>query len=173
LDPRRRRVHGDRSFRLLRLLAFFAHRIVRNPAVEAGRNPEPRTEELLPFSRDEIDALAAELGPVHGSLVVFAAETGLRTNELDPARTSRHRRRRPSRDRATPVRRRRPHPHPKTPLSSATTFATEAFAAGVSVFELSRLMGASVRTIDKTGTLRATPKRDPRPPGRASRTFWR
>jgi integrase len=30
------------------------------------------------------------------------------------------------------------------------TFATEALAAGVSIFELSRVMGASVRTIDKT-----------------------
>ena len=29
------------------------------------------------------------------------------------------------------------------------TFATEALAAGVSIFELSRLMGASVKTIDK------------------------
>ncbi len=38
----------------------------RNPAVEAGRNPEPRAEELLPFTREEIDALAVELGPVYG-----------------------------------------------------------------------------------------------------------
>jgi site-specific recombinase XerD len=30
------------------------------------------------------------------------------------------------------------------------TFATEALAAGVSIFQLSRLMGASVKTIDKT-----------------------
>lgn len=30
------------------------------------------------------------------------------------------------------------------------TFATEALAAGVSIFELSRLMGASVTTIDRT-----------------------
>jgi integrase len=30
------------------------------------------------------------------------------------------------------------------------TFATEALAAGVSIFELSRLMGASVKTIDRT-----------------------
>jgi integrase len=51
-----------------------------NPAVDAGRNPQPRKEELHPFSRDEVDALAVELGPVYGPLVVFAAETGLRTN---------------------------------------------------------------------------------------------
>ena len=30
------------------------------------------------------------------------------------------------------------------------TFATEALAAGISIFQLSRLMGASVKTIDKT-----------------------
>ena len=38
-------------------------------------------EELHPFSRADVDALAAELGPRHGPMVVFAAETGLRTNE--------------------------------------------------------------------------------------------
>jgi integrase len=55
--------------------------INRNPAIEAGSNPEPRSEELLPFSPEEVDALDAELGPVFGPLVTFAAETGLRTNE--------------------------------------------------------------------------------------------
>ncbi len=55
--------------------------ITRNPAVDTGRNPEPRAEELRPFSREQIDALAPELGSVYGPLVVFAAETGLRTNE--------------------------------------------------------------------------------------------
>jgi integrase len=52
-----------------------------NPAVDAGRNPQPRKEELHPFERDEVDVLAVELGPAYGPLVVFAAETGLRTNE--------------------------------------------------------------------------------------------
>ena len=55
--------------------------MLRNSAVEAGRNPEPRAEELRPFTQEEIDALAAVLGPVYGPLVIFAAETGLRTNE--------------------------------------------------------------------------------------------
>jgi integrase len=55
--------------------------MTRNPAIEAGRNPEPVSEELLPFAPDEIDALEAELGPAFGPLVTFAAETGLRTNE--------------------------------------------------------------------------------------------
>jgi integrase len=49
--------------------------------VDAGRNPQPRSEELRPFSREEVAALAAELGPANGPLVTFAAETGLRTNE--------------------------------------------------------------------------------------------
>jgi integrase len=40
-----------------------------------------RTEEFVPFARDEIDALETELGATYGPLVVFAAKTGLRTNE--------------------------------------------------------------------------------------------
>ena len=55
--------------------------IARNPAVDAGPNPEPHAEELQPFTVAEIDMLAVELGPAYGPLVVFAAETGLRTNE--------------------------------------------------------------------------------------------
>jgi integrase len=55
--------------------------IEANPAVAAGRNPQPRLEELHPFSRAEVDALAAELGTPFGPLVLFDAETGLRTNE--------------------------------------------------------------------------------------------
>jgi integrase len=55
--------------------------LTRNPAVDAGQNPEPRAEELHPFTRAELDALVVELGPVSGPLVIFAAETGLRTNE--------------------------------------------------------------------------------------------
>jgi hypothetical protein len=55
--------------------------LTRNPAVDAGGNPEPRSEELLPCTPGEIDALAVELGPVCGPLVVFCAETGVRTNE--------------------------------------------------------------------------------------------
>ena len=46
-----------------------------------GPNPQPRAEEIEPFTREQIDALDAELGAVYGPLVVFAAETGLRTNE--------------------------------------------------------------------------------------------
>jgi integrase len=38
-------------------------------------------DELHPFTGEQVDALALELGAVFGPLVVFAAETGLRTNE--------------------------------------------------------------------------------------------
>jgi integrase len=39
------------------------------------------------------------------------------------------------------------------------TFATEALAAGVSIFELARLMGTSVKVIDRTyGHWRSTPR---------------
>ena len=180
----------------------------RNPAVDAGRNPEPRSEELLPFTPAEVDKLAVELGPVYGPMVVFCAETGLRTNEW----TATERR---DIDRQGPgvvVQRRYADgvltPYPKTarrrvPLSRRAmdaldrlpprldtpllfpaargghigldtwrtrewypaleaaglrrrgpyqlrhTFATEALAAGISIFELARVMGASVKTIDK------------------------
>jgi integrase len=179
-----------------------------NPAVDAGRNPEPRGEELRPFTREQVDSLAVELGPVYGPLAVFAGETGLRTNEWVAVE-------RRDIDRAGPsvvVQRRFADgvltPYPKTtrrrvPLSSRAmaavealpprldtpllfpaprggyigldtwrsrewypaleaagiakrgpynlrhTFATEALAAGISIFELARLMGASVKTIDK------------------------
>ena len=42
--------------------------------------PQP-ADELQPFTAEQIDALVLELGPAYGLLVVFAAETGLRTNE--------------------------------------------------------------------------------------------
>ena len=71
-----------RAFHAGALLAGVRWRyLIRNPAVEAGPNPMPRSEELMAFTRDEVDALEVELGPVFGPLVVFAAETGLRTNE--------------------------------------------------------------------------------------------
>jgi integrase len=183
----------------------------RNPAVAAGRNPQPRAEELRPFTRGEVDALAIELGPVYGPLVVFAAETGLRTNEwaalerrdVDrPGRavtvqrryadgvltgypkTERSRRRVPLTARGlagiesiaprvdTPLvfpaakggyvqldtwRTREWYPAleaagiaKRGPYHLRHTFATEALAAGVSIFELARLMGTSVAMIDRT-----------------------
>jgi integrase len=184
------------------------HYIARNPAIEAGRNPEPRSEELAPFTREEIDALAIELGPTYGPLVTFVAETGLRTNEwaalerrdidrTGPAVTVQRRvsdgvltpypktarRRVPLSARAmaaiealpprldTPLlfpaarggyigldgwRTREWYPAldaarilRRGPYQLRHTFASEALAAGISIFELARVMGASVRTIDR------------------------
>jgi len=185
--------------------------ISSNPAAEAGRNPQPRSEELHPFTLEQVDALAAELGPLHGSLVVFAVETGLRTNEwialerrdvdrVDPAvtvqrrysgglltgypKTERSRRRVPLTQRAQdaldalPPRIDSPLLFPaargayiavdnwrsrewypaleaaglarRGPYHLRHTFATEALAAAVSIFELARLMGTSVAMIDRT-----------------------
>jgi integrase len=180
-----------------------------NPAVDAGRNPQPRKEEIWPFTRDQVDTLDAELGPVFGPLVVFAAETGLRTNEwvalerrdIDrsgPAvgvqrrvadgrmtpypKTARSRRRVPLTGRALDALDRLP-PRIDTPLLFPAarggyigldawrtrewypaleaagirqrgpyqlrhTFASEALAAGVPLWELARFMGASAKTID-------------------------
>lgn len=179
----------------------------RNPAVDAGTNPQPRGEEIRPFARDEIDRLVEELAPAHAALVVFAAETGLRTNEwtaverrdldrTNPAvAVSRRfasgqstpypktaRRRVPLTPRAVealawlPVRLDTPLVFPapegahlnldnwrlrvwypaleaaglakRGPYELRHTFASEALAAGVSIFHLSRLMGASVDTIE-------------------------
>jgi integrase len=181
-----------------------------NPVADAGPNPQPRREELMPFAPEEIDALVEELGPIYGSLVVFAAETGLRTNEwiglerrdFDQGRavtvqrrvsdgvvtpypkTERSRRRVPLTTRALAAYRALPPRLDTTLVFPASkggyinldnfrtrdwydaldaaglerrgpyhlrhTFASEALASGISIFELSRVMGASVREIDRT-----------------------
>jgi integrase len=184
--------------------------IARNPAVEMGPNPQPRAEEIEPFSREQIEHLAAEMGPIYGPLVVFVAETGLRTNEwvalerrdVDRAgaitvqrryakgeltpypKTVRSRRRIPLTARALeaveslPARIDTPLLFPASrgghigldtwrtrdwysaldatgiarrgPYCLRHTFATEALAAGISTFELSRLMGTSLEMIERT-----------------------
>jgi integrase len=67
--------------------------MARNPVLSArrrrGSRPVERRPEIVPFTRAEIDRLAAELGyepgsghvSVYGIAVVFAAETGLRPGE--------------------------------------------------------------------------------------------
>ena len=53
-----------------------------NPAKQGIDNPQRRRTEKRPFeSWDELNALAAELGPRFGPLVLFAAATGLRPGE--------------------------------------------------------------------------------------------
>jgi len=54
-----------------------------NPAKCVPNPPRRRSEEKRPFeSWQEIEAVAAQLGPVSGPLVIFAAATGLRPSEL-------------------------------------------------------------------------------------------
>jgi integrase len=52
-----------------------------NAAKLAGSNPQPKRDEVVPFEPAEVEALAVELGPVYGPLVVVAAHTGLRPSE--------------------------------------------------------------------------------------------
>ena len=54
-----------------------------NPAKDAGPNKTPRREEVEPFTPDELDAICDELAdsPRDVGIVIFAAETGLRTSE--------------------------------------------------------------------------------------------
>lgn len=54
-----------------------------NPAKRGVPNPLRRSLEKRPFdSWEEIEAVAAQLGPVYGPMVIFAAATGLRPAEL-------------------------------------------------------------------------------------------
>ena len=53
-----------------------------NPAKTGVDNPQPPRREMRPFDSDaELEALAAELGPRYGPMVLFAAATGLRPGE--------------------------------------------------------------------------------------------
>src|SRR5215212_6850699 len=56
-------------------------RMGRNPAKAAGRNPKPPPRSVRAFTRAELDAIAAELGPAFRPLPLFAAATGLRPEE--------------------------------------------------------------------------------------------
>jgi integrase len=54
-----------------------------NPAKRGVPNPVRRSKEKRPFeSWEQIDAVAERLGSAYGSMVVFAAATGLRPSEL-------------------------------------------------------------------------------------------
>ena len=76
--------HGRyKHTRALRQVLAAARRwgyLTRNPA-QGGQNPQPRTEEIWPFSAGEIQAIVEELEPRDVAIVIFGAETGLRTNE--------------------------------------------------------------------------------------------
>jgi integrase len=54
-----------------------------NPAKLGVPNPPRRAKEKRPFETwQQLDAVAARLGPVYGPMVIFAAATGLRPSEL-------------------------------------------------------------------------------------------
>ena len=54
-----------------------------NPAKRGVPNPPRRATEKRPFeSWPQVEAVAAQLGPVYGPMVIFAAATGLRPSEL-------------------------------------------------------------------------------------------
>src|SRR5438876_2404881 len=54
-----------------------------NPAKRGVPNPARRAKEKRPFETGrEVEAVAAQLGPVYGPMVIFAAATGLRPSEL-------------------------------------------------------------------------------------------
>jgi integrase len=55
--------------------------ISRNPCKLAGSNPQPKVEEIDPFTQAEIDLLVVELGKLYGPAVLFASETGMRPSE--------------------------------------------------------------------------------------------
>ena len=53
-----------------------------NPAKHGVENPQRRRTEKRPFeSWSELEAVADQLGPCHGPMVIFAAATGLRPGE--------------------------------------------------------------------------------------------
>jgi integrase len=190
--------------------------IAVNPARLAGRNPQPPPRPVRVYTPAELDAIAAELDPLHRPLPAFAAATGLRPEEwgalerrdidrraghltvartvsdgviFELGKTARSRRQVPLSARAlaaldtitprldTPLifpalrggllnldnfRRREWGPaieasgvaKPGRVYDLRSTFASRALAAGVSVFELARVMGTSVQMIERHyGTL--------------------
>jgi integrase len=182
-----------------------------NPALLAGRNRQPAPRTIRTYSRDELDAITAELHPAYAPLPVFAAATGLRPEEwqalerrdidrqarvlnvlrtvsdgevVELGKTSGARRQVPLSLRALDAlealpprldtlllfpapaggllnldnwRRRMWGPAieaagvatPARIYDLRSTFASDALAAAVPVFELARIMGTSVRMIER------------------------
>ncbi len=156
----------------------------RNPARLAGPNRKPPPRAVRAFTRAELDALAAELAAIYRPLPVFAAATGLRPEEwqalerrdidrragiltvrrtvssgevVELTKTERSRRQVPLSSRAlsaldtvkaSAIR------GPARIYDLRSTFASDALAAGVSAFELARVMGTSIAMVERHyGTL--------------------
>jgi integrase len=190
----------------------------RNPARDAGRNPQPPPRPIRAYAWPELEAIAVEMSPVYRPLPLFAAATGLRPQEwaalehrdidrraevpmltvqrtissgevLALAKTERSHRQVPLSDRAIEAldalprrldvpfvfpakrggvlnldhfRQREWAPaieaagikRPARMYDTRSTFASNALDAGVSVFQLARVMGTSIAMIERCyGTL--------------------
>ena len=185
--------------------------MTQNPAKLAGRNRQPAPRAIRAYAPEELEVIAAELGPAYRPLPRFVASTGLRPEEwqglerrdvdrrervlsvrrtissgelAELGKTTRSRRQVPLSQRALgaleelPARLDTPllFPAPAggvlnldnwrrrvwAPATEAagvakpariydlrSTFASDALAAGVSVFELARIMGTSVPMIER------------------------
>jgi integrase len=193
--------------------------VAHNPALLAGRNPQPSPRPVRAFTSAELDAIAEELSAMYRPLPLFAAATGLRPEEwaalgraevdrgarvltvartlsggqiVELGKTSGSLRQVPLSRRAldaldalpprldTPLlfpakrggplnldnwRRREWGPaieaagvrRPARIYDLRATFISNALAAGVSIFEIARIAGTSVRMIEKP--LRGAPRR--------------
>jgi integrase len=80
--PEGHRFEATQALRQLLNRAVAWKIIDSNPAKAGVDNPRRQHPEKRPFeSWAELDALAAQLGPVYGPMIVFAAATGLRPGE--------------------------------------------------------------------------------------------
>jgi integrase len=80
--PERHRFEATQSLRQVLNHAVAWKIIDLNPARAGVDNPSRQHPEKRPFeSWTEINAVAEQLGPVHGPMTVFAAATGLRPGE--------------------------------------------------------------------------------------------
>jgi integrase len=80
--PERARYGYTAAFRQTLAAAVRWGRASQNPVALSGPNEQPRREEVVPFTQDEINSIVAELGSQDGALVVVVVETGLRPGEL-------------------------------------------------------------------------------------------
>jgi integrase len=81
--PEGHRYEGTQALRQVLNRAVVWELLDSNPAKRGVPNPLRRSLEKRPFdSWQQVEAVAAHLGPVYGPMVVFAAATGLRPAEL-------------------------------------------------------------------------------------------
>ena len=79
--PERSRYDITRALRQACDAAIRWGNMERNPARDAGRNPQPPPRPIRAYTYAELEAIAAELSPMYQPLPAFAAATGLRPEE--------------------------------------------------------------------------------------------